>query len=424
MTSYAFGPFILDDTMRTLYRDGLPVTLTVKVYDLIACLVRAQGKVVSKTSLVDQVWQHSSINDTTIAQHVYLARKALADLRGPHQFIRTVHSIGYRIAAEVTAVNDSFAFPQQSSGQFIALELLSGAYYFRRAGTPAALASCVELCEKAEAFDAALAQAPAAAAMTRIFQALYGYEPAQDAYAAARALAHRALKIDTGAPLAHTALAAVHLFADRDAQRALEHLSRAANQRAGIREVCILQVSSLIAQGRMEAAKHAAQEAARWMPESSIIPIYHAFALYHANELEAAASKLNLLLQLHPNIAFACLLLGFVELSRENYVRARDLFEKILDFDSAQPAAYAKYHAFAQAGLAHVHARTLGIDSHKDLTKLSTPVPMHYARAIALAGMSDWAAAAAEIRSSIAAAEPWAVFARTDPVFRSLPEAA
>lgn len=419
MASYAFGPFVLDDAGRTLYRDGMPVPLTGKVFDLIACLVKAQGEVVRKNALVDRVWGQNSINDTTIGQHVYLARKALRDIQRPHQYIRTVHAIGYRMAADVRMTDDAqpAVDTSQSAARLMALELLSGAHYFRRGGTRAGLASCLSLCAKAAAFDRSLADAHGTAALTRIFQALYLYEPPRSAYAFARADALCALDADRDNALANVALGCVYLFGEQDADRAAVHFGRAAATRPDVQDLHVFRVLGMIAQGHVDAAVRAATQATRWIPQSAAAALYQAVALYHAHELEAAQRRLELLLALRPDIGFAQLMIGVVRLARGQYLGAQEAFERILLQKPADLATYEKFGVFARAGLAHVQARTLGIDPLSVFVTERDGQPCHYARAVALAGAADEGGVRAELDQAAAAREPWSVLAQTDPLF-------
>jgi Transcriptional regulatory protein, C terminal len=54
-----FGPFFLDVRERVLLRDGQPVPVTPKAFDLLAALVEQPGRLISKEELLQKVWPDS-----------------------------------------------------------------------------------------------------------------------------------------------------------------------------------------------------------------------------------------------------------------------------------------------------------------------------------------------------------------------------
>ena len=53
---YRFDRFVFDPAERILSCDGSPVSLTPKAFDTLLCLVRNQGRMVTKDELLKQVW--------------------------------------------------------------------------------------------------------------------------------------------------------------------------------------------------------------------------------------------------------------------------------------------------------------------------------------------------------------------------------
>ncbi len=100
-SSYNFGPFVLDAAERTLYKDGQPVSLTRKVFDLLRILVASPGVLQSREVLIEALWPDNVVNEQNLAAKMYALRKALGDDgREPH-YIETVRGVGYRFIAEV-----------------------------------------------------------------------------------------------------------------------------------------------------------------------------------------------------------------------------------------------------------------------------------------------------------------------------------
>ena len=98
--SYEFGRFRLKVAERVLLREGEPVPLTPKVFDILVTLVEHGGQVVSKDDLMKRVWPNTFVEEGNLTQNISLLRKALGETPGGAQFIETVPRRGYRFVAE------------------------------------------------------------------------------------------------------------------------------------------------------------------------------------------------------------------------------------------------------------------------------------------------------------------------------------
>jgi DNA-binding winged helix-turn-helix (wHTH) protein len=111
MSSYRFGPFILDARERRLLRDGQPISLTPKVFDTLVYLVERQGRLIEKDELMEAMWGGSHVEEGSLPRTIHVLRKALntadddAELQG--RFIETVPTKGYRFVADVTCLDDT-----------------------------------------------------------------------------------------------------------------------------------------------------------------------------------------------------------------------------------------------------------------------------------------------------------------------------
>jgi DNA-binding response OmpR family regulator len=88
------GQITLDPATHEVERDGTPVPLTPREYALLEYFLRHPGRVVSKTELLDNVWDAAQDADpNTVEVYVgYLRRKVGRDV------LRTVRGAGYRLA--------------------------------------------------------------------------------------------------------------------------------------------------------------------------------------------------------------------------------------------------------------------------------------------------------------------------------------
>ena len=99
--TYDFGRFRLNTAERILLREGEPVPLTPKVFDILITLVENRGQVVGKDDLMKKVWPTTFVEEGNLTQNVSLLRKALGESAGGAQFIETVPRRGYRFVAQI-----------------------------------------------------------------------------------------------------------------------------------------------------------------------------------------------------------------------------------------------------------------------------------------------------------------------------------
>ncbi|HEX7297194.1 MAG TPA: winged helix-turn-helix domain-containing protein [Pyrinomonadaceae bacterium] len=99
--TYEFGKFQLISADRVLLREGEPVALTPKVFDILLALVENDGRVVEKDDLMKRVWPNTFVEEGNLTQNISLLRKALGETPNGVQFIETVPRRGYRFSGAV-----------------------------------------------------------------------------------------------------------------------------------------------------------------------------------------------------------------------------------------------------------------------------------------------------------------------------------
>ncbi|MGH9759628.1 MAG: winged helix-turn-helix domain-containing protein, partial [Blastocatellia bacterium] len=102
---YVFGLFRLDPKESVLLRDGVPIPLSPKAFDVLVHLLGNHGHLVDKDDLLQSVWPDSIVEEGNLNLAVHQARKALGDDPGKPTYIQTVPKRGYRFIADVTAVS-------------------------------------------------------------------------------------------------------------------------------------------------------------------------------------------------------------------------------------------------------------------------------------------------------------------------------
>jgi len=98
---YSFDGFIVDPTRRLLLRDGNPIQLTAKAFDLLLALVESSGLELSKEELMQRVWANQIVEDANLTVTMANLRKALGEKASEHRFIVTIPGKGYRFVAEM-----------------------------------------------------------------------------------------------------------------------------------------------------------------------------------------------------------------------------------------------------------------------------------------------------------------------------------
>lgn len=115
--TYQFGAFRLDPAERLLLREGQPVPLTPKAFDLLVYLVERHGRLVEKRALLTALWPDAIVEEANLASNVSALRKVLDEGRSEDSLIQTVPTKGYRFVAPVTrqlAPQDRLEVPAQS----------------------------------------------------------------------------------------------------------------------------------------------------------------------------------------------------------------------------------------------------------------------------------------------------------------------
>ena len=106
--SYRFGAFTVDPAAYTLRRDGEPVPISPRPFDLLVYLLRNPRRLVTKDELLDVLWPGVAVTENTLTQAVSDLRRALRETPGAPRCIETVPRRGYRWIAAI----GPGAFPQ------------------------------------------------------------------------------------------------------------------------------------------------------------------------------------------------------------------------------------------------------------------------------------------------------------------------
>ena len=103
---YEFGPFRVDAGREILLRNGEPVSLTPKTFQILLVLLRHGQQVVTKDALMQAVWPDTFVEEANLSRNVFMLRKALGETPQEHRYIVTVPGRGYRLTENVRRVQE------------------------------------------------------------------------------------------------------------------------------------------------------------------------------------------------------------------------------------------------------------------------------------------------------------------------------
>jgi len=91
---YDDGHLRIDRARHTVKSEGVPVRLTKKEFDLLWLLIRSNGRVVSRETILSRLWDYAAdIETRTVDVHIRSLRKKIGD-----GVIETVVGVGYKFA--------------------------------------------------------------------------------------------------------------------------------------------------------------------------------------------------------------------------------------------------------------------------------------------------------------------------------------
>src|SRR6185369_3071019 len=100
----SFDGYELDEVEARLLSDGQPVAVAPRPFAMLCALARVPGALVTKQALLDAVWGHRFVTDSSIKSGISNVRAALQDDAKRPRYIETVARRGYRFIAPVRRI--------------------------------------------------------------------------------------------------------------------------------------------------------------------------------------------------------------------------------------------------------------------------------------------------------------------------------
>jgi len=95
---YKIEDITIDSNKQEVTKDGKPVYLTRKEFLLLECLVKEDGKVISRGSIMENVWNMNvDPFSNTLETHILNLRRKIGKKKGKKGIIKTVPGRGYKI---------------------------------------------------------------------------------------------------------------------------------------------------------------------------------------------------------------------------------------------------------------------------------------------------------------------------------------
>jgi two-component system OmpR family response regulator len=96
-TRFTVGPLSLDLIKREVQRGEQNIELQPKEFDLLAYLMRNVGRVVSKTMIMENVWDYNFDPETNVVEARMCRLRDKVDKGAPQKLIQTIRGVGYVI---------------------------------------------------------------------------------------------------------------------------------------------------------------------------------------------------------------------------------------------------------------------------------------------------------------------------------------
>lgn len=101
---YEFDKYLLTVSEGYLTREGEPVQLPPKAFEMLVLLVENSGRVLEKDFLLETLWAGTFVEEANLSQNIYLLRKTLGKTADGKPFIETLPKRGYKFTPEIKTI--------------------------------------------------------------------------------------------------------------------------------------------------------------------------------------------------------------------------------------------------------------------------------------------------------------------------------
>lgn len=102
LTQISHGSLSMDILRHEVKKNGNPIEMSLKEFELLKILLQNKGKVLSRELLLEKVWGYEYSGETrTVDVHIRYLRQKIEDDDANPVFVETVRGIGYRFSDHV-----------------------------------------------------------------------------------------------------------------------------------------------------------------------------------------------------------------------------------------------------------------------------------------------------------------------------------
>lgn len=98
---FLFGEFRIVSRARQVFRNGQPVELGGRAFDLLIALIEANGEILTKGEIMTRVWPFTLVDESSVRVQMSTLRKALGASR---DFIKTIPGRGYLFTVDADQI--------------------------------------------------------------------------------------------------------------------------------------------------------------------------------------------------------------------------------------------------------------------------------------------------------------------------------
>lgn len=392
-----FAEFEIDIEERRLWRNGLPVKIQRKPFEILRLLLERPGALVTRARIARVLWPDLHVSyERSLNTAMNALREALGESGGNFRFIETSPGNGYRFIAPVE--------PSFGSGTSIAGEpntavdgahrdYLTGMFFYNKMSEES-LTPAMAHFEAAIQQDSSFARAYAGLAQVYNFLAFWGVLVPVECGKRAAEYARSALWLAPDKPESYVAMANAKRVLDWDWTGAERLYRKALDIDPCCEQARVWFGDMLLCQGRVEEAFAQISAALANDPLSQWAGFQYAWTRFMTGDFRGALEQTWRALMLDPNFALGHLLLGFI------YEEMETLDDALTEFENARASAPGNpvFLAALGHGLARSGAREQARSILQDLDALSRRRYVSpYCSAIIYAGLGDGSACVAEL---------------------------
>jgi TolB-like protein/DNA-binding winged helix-turn-helix (wHTH) protein/Flp pilus assembly protein TadD len=114
-----FAEFELDANKRRLLREGEPLALNAKAFDVLVFLAENAGRVVLKEEILNAVWENQFVEEANLAVQISALRKALGEDKDAPRLLVTIPGKGYEFIADIQNGDEDVGIESRTTGRVV-----------------------------------------------------------------------------------------------------------------------------------------------------------------------------------------------------------------------------------------------------------------------------------------------------------------